>query len=190
MGLVNGFQRILETLPRNMRVLDVGAGGLEGENTTNYLLPHVGQNNYKGICTTKKQVDSYTNLHPEADIVVGDFYETEFKEKFDLIVLDLNIANNVERDWTDEGLARVREMLDKDGLLINYVLCTDGYGDPGETPELIRKGWKDFWGMDEFSHEKVGNKLYSLKGWEVYMTSQEERRNYILWVALRRTSGF
>ncbi len=168
------FKKLIQDLDPKSKVLDVGAWGLEGDNTTEYL-----SERFKDLVTMNVKELEGVNL-------VGDFYKHKFKEKFDLIVLDLNIENNILKDWSLKELKRVRGLLKKGGMLINYVMTTDQYGDPGRTPQLIRKRWKKFWRTKKLTNEIIGERLQSIPGYELFLHEQEERRSYILWVALKK----
>ena len=185
---MNGFEKIISAIDPNSSVLDVGAGGLEGANTTDYLIKRFSVENVKGICILPEKVEAYKERFPEMDLRVGDFYKTDsFKENsLDLLVLDLNIENNVIRDWSLEGLERCRGFLKKGGILINYVITTDQYGDVNETPALIRKRWKEFWKTEVLTYEDIGKKLSNIPGYELFVHEVEELRPYIMWVALKK----
>lgn len=191
---ISGFQRLISWMPRGFSVLDVGAGGLLGENTTDYLLDRFGVKNYLGVCSEEHQVGVYQARRneakkPYAKIRVEDFYGIKFwqnlnKKKFDLVVLDLNIENNL-KNWTEGGLAQMKDYVKPGGYLINYIMMTDKYGDEDKTPDLINSAWRKFYGSNEFSREVVGKKLQSLDGWELVAQEMEERRPYIMWVLLK-----
>ena len=155
-------------------MLDVGGWGLEGDNTSQYL-----EERFSDIIFMNNKPLDKVNL-------VGDFYGHKFKEKFDLIVLDLNIENNVLKDWSDEGLERVRGLLKKGGTLINYIMTTSDYGDPNETPELIKRRWKEFWGTEDITDGSIGRKLKNIPGYEFFIHIQEEQRSEIIWVVLKK----
>lgn len=172
-------------------MLDVGAGGLEGENTSQYLLDHFGVKNVTGICRNTAQVELYQaqraeRQEPKANIIIGDFYTHQFNQQFDLVVLDLNIESNVEIDWTPTGLEAMRSYLKPGGILINYVMLTEWYGDENETPALIRKCWKEFYGTEEMTAQVVGKRLQRVPGYRLFAHAREKRRPYILWVALQK----
>lgn len=181
---VNGFEKIISQIDKDSFVLDVGASGHEGENTTNYLIKRF--ENYFGICIQPEKVEAYKDNHPEAHIIVGDFYKHKFKDKFDVVVLDLNIENNVIQDWSLEGLQNVRELLNDGGILINYVMTTDQYGDADVTPALIRKRWVEFWKVDKLTNEAIGKRLENIPGFDLFAHEVEERRPYIMWVGLKK----
>lgn len=185
---------MISHLPSNLKVLDVGSGGLQGENTTNYLTEHFGVENILGICKSDHEVEVYQAQRaehklPPVKIVSGDFYEQKFDQQFDLVVLDMNIESNLQKDWSDEGLKRMWDLVKDGGYLINYVMMTELYGDPLTTPLMIRKCWKEWWRVSDLTLKDVGNKLSKVKGWEVFAYDLEERRRYILWVMLKKTSG-
>lgn len=182
---MTAFEKLINWMPKSFDVLDVGAAGLEGENTTDTLVKRF--KGYTGICIRPEKVAAYLQLHPEltGKLLCDDFYSHPFnRHSFDLVVLDMNIDNNMARDWTDEGLARAWELLKPGGYLINYVMMTDQYGDP-ETPAQIREHWRTWW-QGPINPMTVGNKLYSIRQWEVVATEKEERRPYILWVLLKK----
>ena len=185
---VNGFEKLILAVPKNSVVLDVGAGGLEGFNTTDFLIERFGVENVKGICIQPEKVAAYKDRFPEMDLVVGDFYErSHYKQKsFDLVVLDLNVKNNIIKDWSLEGLERMRGFIKQDGMLINYVMTTDQYGDENNTPALIRKRLKEFWHTDLLTYEDIGKRLTNLPGYELFAHEVEEIRSYIMWVALKK----
>ena len=183
---MNGFEKIIQTIPKGSRILDVGSGGHEGENTTNYLIKRFGVDDVLGINIRPEKAEEIIEAHKGFNVLVGDFYKHKFKEKFDAVILDMNIENNVIYDWSLEGLERVRGLLNKGGMLVNYIMTTDQYGDPNETPKLIRKMFKEFWKVEKLDYEAIGNRLQDISGYEVFAQEQEERRPYILWVALQK----
>lgn len=194
MGSPRGFQKLISFLPRDLSVLDVGSGGLQGENTTEFLVGHFGVKNVLGICRTDHEVGVYQAQRgekklPPVNIISGDFYEQKFDRKFDLVVLDMNIESNLERDWSDEGLELMRDLVNDGGYLINYVMMTHLYGDPAVTPFFIKDRWKEWWGTEDLKLKDVGERLQKVKGWETFAYDLEERRRYILWVMLKKTNG-
>lgn len=189
MASPSGFTKLIKSLPKYLKVLDVGGGGLQGENTTDALLEHFGTENVTGICTSSHEVEVYQAQRaekklPKANIIDGNYYTHDFNEQFDLVVLDLNVENNM-KDWENEFSNLT--YLKKDGFLITYIIMTDEYGDPKETPALIRDHWKRFWKTEKLAPFHIGMKR--IKGYEVYAHEKEERRTYILWMLLRKTSG-
>ena len=56
---VNGFEKLIQAIPKGSMVLDVGAGGLEGFNTTDFLIARFGVKNVKGICIRPEKVTAY-----------------------------------------------------------------------------------------------------------------------------------
>lgn len=177
------FERLIKIVPKNTKVLDVGCGGLLGENTSQYL-----QNYFIDVLGVNikenKDLIEFKKIYPNAKVIIGDYKSID--EQFGLVVLDLNIEGNLE-NWSDEGIDLAAKLVKKDGYLINYVMMTDQYGDPNETPALIRKHTKEYWG--ELTKEAVGKKLKSLKKFEFILAESEDRRNYILWVVLKKTNG-
>ena len=182
---MTAFQRLISKIPKDVSVLDVGAGGLDGENTTSYLIERFGKKNLACISTNPSPL--FLQLNPDANLWKADFYALEPEDReFDLAVLDLNIENNL-LDWSSERLAGMRRWLSDDGHLINYVMTTDKYGDE-KTPATIRKHWLDFWGGVP-TPEAVSERLQSIPGYEFVAVEREERRPEILWVMLKKISG-
>ena len=177
------FERIIRSLPKEFSVLDVGCGGLLGENTSQYLQGYF--TDILGVnIKENKDLLEFKKIYPNAKIKIGNY--KDIKEQFDLVVLDLNIEGNLE-NWSVEGLEKDGKLIKENGYLLNYVMATDQYGKPNETPELLRKHCKKWWG--EFTREAIGKKLNNLKGWKMWLCEQEERRPYILWVLLKKTNG-
>lgn len=182
---MKGFEKIIESLPATAKVLDIGCGGLDGENTSDYLIKRFGESNITGICRENNESKRYKELHPKLNLIFDNFYHKSFDTTYDIVVVDLNIENSL-KDWSDKGLAKIADLLKPGGVYITYIMVTKEYGNPAETPALIENHWLHWWGEPIFSLEAIGNKLNKLDGWEVYETAQEERRSYILWVALRK----
>lgn len=185
---------MISVLPKEFTVLDVGSGGLQGENTTNYLIEHFRSENIMGVCWADVETKRYLETREATRMVKipifsGNFYKMNFVRQYDLVVLDMNIESNLEKDWSDEGLARVRGLVKDGGYLINYIMLTDQYGDPEKTPQFIRERWKKWWRTDKLTLKEIGMRLRDIKGWEVFAHDIEERREYILWIMLKKTSG-
>lgn len=193
---LSGFQKLISALPKTFTVLDAGAGGLHGENTTDFLAAHFDPKNILGVCWSDHEVSVYHAQRaekrlPPVSIVSADFYKLEFNPpmQFDLAVLDMNIESNLGIDWTDEGMERMQSFVKDGGYLILYLMTTDQYGDPDKTPAFIREQWKKHWQSDRLSANDIDRKLKSLKGWELFAQEREQRRDYITWVMLKKTSG-
>lgn len=194
---------MISELPKDFTVLDVGSGGLQGENTTNYLIEHFDAKNILGVCRADVETQRFiatreANKMFTIPIISADFYKMDFKEgdfnksapwKFDLVVLDMNIESNLEKDWTNEGLERMRGLVKDGGYLINYIMLTDQYGDPEKTPAFIRGQWKKWWRTEKLTLKEIGMRLTDIKGWELFAYDVEARRPYILWTMLKKTSG-
>ena len=174
------FERLIKILPKDAKVLDVGCGGLLGQNTSQYL-----QNYFIDVLGVNikenKDLIEFKKIYSNAKVIIGDY--KNITEQFDLVVLDLNIEGNLE-NWSNDGIELASKLVKKGGYLINYVMMTDQYGNPDETPEIIRQHAKKWWG--ELTKEAVGKKLKSLKGFELILAESEDRRNYILWVVLKK----
>lgn len=184
--LQHGFQRIIKHIPKNSKVLDVGGGGLDGENTTNFL-----RERFEDITIIERvvgRVEEYAQKFgvEGLTIITKDFYKHNFDTKFDLIVLDLNIDNNIQKDWTIEHLWRVHELLNKKGIVIIYVMTTEDYGD-ADTPKMIRYHMKHWWASIPPNvhtiREMLDDFIYFYK---VFMIAKENVRPDIIWVALQK----
>lgn len=191
-----GFSKLISVLPKNFTVLDAGSGGLQGKNTTEYLAAYFDPKNILGFCLNEHDVAIYHAQRAEKKlplikILPVDFYRLEFDPllRFDLAVLDMNIKNNLEKDWSDEGLERMRGLVKDGGYLINYIMLTDQYGIEGKTPEMIRSHWRIWWRTEKLTLKEIGRRLTGLKGWEVFAHDIDERRPYILWIMLKKTNG-
>lgn len=202
MESASGFQKLISQLPKTFDVLDIGAGGLQGENTTNFLIEHFDAKNILGVCWAEHDVRMFketrvANKMAGITIVPVDYFKLELKQGdlnknepwlFDLMVLDLNIEGNL-KNWTKEGLEHASKFVKPGGYLINYIMLTDEYGDPDETPKLIREHWKAFWETEKLEMKNIGKRLSRISGWEVFAQEREKRREYILWIMLKKTSG-
>lgn|SRR3990167_853951 len=176
----DSFENLIEHFPKTLQVLDVGCYGHEGANTSQFLAKHFEK--VTGIAINQSAVDQAASNY---EVIHDNFYTHNF-QLFDLVVLDLDIENNLLRDWTDKGLNRMKTIVKPGGYLINYVMMTREYGDP-DTPDLIDWHTARWW--KALTPEAVGNKLKSLPGWELIAASPETRRPYILWTLLKRTDG-
>lgn len=181
---MTAVETIISILPKDFRVLDVGALGLLGENTTQFLVDHFGEKNVIGICTRPEQPEPFLQQHPDFQFIIDDFYVHNFEEKFDLLSLDLNIEKNLE-DWSSEGLEKLKQYIKPGGYLLNYIMTTTEYGDPLITPHLLRKHWATWWKQLPPHPEAIGRKIKDLNDWELIVAKQEERRPYIIWVLLK-----
>lgn len=149
--------------------MDVGYGGLEGENTTDYLRAHF--NSINGLCKDKVAVDKYFEAHPaHTDNVSIGLYPDDLKGQYDLLVLDTNIEGNLDF-WSVEGLAKAWSFVKDGGYIIAYIMGTDEYGD-----EQSRARLKE--------HRLRWWKAGGVKIPMLYL--QEERRPEIMWALLKK----
>ena len=170
-----GFIELISDIPTNKSVLDVGAYGLQGENTTTELVAH-----FEDVLTINIRKIEGVKL-------VADFYRAHFDKKFDLIVLDLNIDNNVSQDWTRAGLDRVHNMLAPDGFVIVYILTKDGYTEQEPTKTMINDNLNHFWKACPVTVDAIGNKLREFKDiFRLVAIQPDDRRDNIAWVKLQR----
>jgi len=170
-----GFIELIRDIPTTASVIDVGAYGLQGENTTTELVAH-----FEDVLTTNiKKIEGVK--------LVADFYKTYFDKKFDLIVLDLNIDNNVSQDWTRSGLDRIHDLLAPDGYVIIYVLTRDGYTEEEPTKTMIAENLNQFWKSNPVTIDAIGNKLREFKDiFRLVAIQPDDRRDNIAWVKLQR----
>lgn len=180
---MDGFNKIIQSL-QPKTILDVGCGGLLGENTTVYLVEKFGDSKVLGICRDNQQTGMFRNRFPNLKIITGDFYSHKFEQKFDLIVLDLNADNNF-KDWSHDQLQKVREMLNDGGVIINYVMGTIWY-DSEEFAKQIANHWLNWWDTDEINRETIERRLKRLQDFKILAIEQEARRPYIWWVAIQK----
>lgn len=187
--LQHGFQRIIKHIPKDSKVLDVGGGGLDGENTTNFLRERFEDTNITLIDIAPGRIDAYLEkfaVNEVFRVMEGDFYKVNWEEKFDLIVLDLNIDNNIKQDWTSKGLNRIHGLLNPGGIVITYVMITDEYGD-ADTPKMIGDHMKEFWNSTPPNVYTIRKKLESYSQiYKVFMITKENVRPDIIWVALQK----
>jgi SAM-dependent methyltransferase len=179
------FEKLINWMPKEFSVLDVGCGGLLGENTSSFLATHFKK--VLGICwrpETNEDLRSFKTIFPNVEILHEDFFRKKFDQQFDLVVLDMNIESNLDHNWTNEGLRDLKKLVKPGGYLINYVMMTTEYGD-AETSQLLARHRDEFWQSSEFSNRAIGAKLQTLTGWELVTHGQEERRPYIYWVLLK-----
>jgi len=168
-----GFKQLLKDIPIDARILDVGAWGVYGENTSTHL------KYFEDVV--------YMNTKPLAGVtLVQDFYDWTPDGKFDLIVLDLNIENNISRDWTREGMGRVYRMLNEGGSLILYVLTKDGYTEEEPTKTQLDEKFKEYWKSSPVTIDAIGDRVWEMKFWELYGIQPDDHRNNIAWVRLTK----
>lgn len=170
------FERLIQNIPREATVMDVGYGGLDGENTTNYLRKRFFK--VDGICKDANGVDRYRALYPDAekDDVIKGFYPNDMPEgkKWDLLVLDQGIEGNLHF-WSPEGQERAWSYVKEGGGIITYMMLTDFYSDEA-THELIKEHRERYW------QPCLQHIVWS----HVLGMEREERRPYIMFVLLKR----
>lgn len=185
MPSVKGFEKLIQFVPQEARVLDIGCGGLSGENTTNYLVKRF--KDITGICRRSEEAQKYADAHPDIPFIFNEFNKVSHKPFYDLVVYDLNIENNIlswEADFKD-----ILNYLKPNGYLITYVMTTTEYGDAG-TPNFIREHWERYYGQSKpgiLNSELIGKRISQIPNYEFIASEVEERRPYITWVLLRKT---
>lgn len=180
----SGFGKLIRFMSPHQSVLDIGAAGLDGENTTDMLFEHFDE--VTGVNIREDAVAEYRKAYPERDIIVGDYYTLDLQawKDIDVLVLDLTIEKNLQ-EWSLEGLARASKFLDVGGTLISYVMMTTEYGDE-DTSVHIKNHWRDWWESDKFDEESVEKVLNKVPGFKLIGMEREARRPYILWVVLQK----
>lgn len=175
---MEAFERLINQVPEESEVLDVGAGGHSGVNTSLFLIQrfkkYVGMNN-----KTNEEITKFCGDNNQA-IVIADYWE-QGGAQYDLLVLDMNIDNNF-RNWSDDGLTHAKKCLRKGGYMICYIMVTDNYGNP-ETPAQLREHRDKWWGS--WDKENIVKKLKNLDGFTFIALEQEERRPEIYWSLLK-----
>lgn len=163
------FERLILGIPELSSVMDVGYGGLDGENTTDYLRARFGL--IQGLCKDVEAVERYQVRHSAQDYVIIGMYPSAMpSEKFDLLVLDPNIDTNLDF-WSEEGMAKALSYVNGGGHIITYILTTDEYGDE-HTQERLRQHRKEWWGVPR----DLG----------IVSSLVEERRPEITWVLIKK----
>lgn len=180
------FEKLIAMMPKDLKVLDVGYGGLDGENTTNYLRAHFGA--IHGLCKDAPAVARYHMLYGNQgkDHVVIGLYPEDMgqmpHDKYDLLVLDMGIDDSMVL-WSEEGLKKAHGFVAPGGFLITYIMTTDEYGDE-RTPEQLRAHRDKWWGT--WDEGDIVKKLKSLEDFRFLGIEQEERRDYIKFVLLQK----
>ena len=177
---MDAFEKLIQHLPKDTSVLEIGSFGHEGKNTSEVLANYFDK--VTGVTISRKAV---TLAPTNYEIIHDNYYAMDFPA-YGLVVLDLDIENNLIRDWTDKGIERVKKFVKPGGYLINYIMMTREYGDP-DTPDLIDWHTDRWW--KALTPEAIGKKLKSLPGFDLIAVNPETRRPYILWVLLQRTDG-
>jgi hypothetical protein len=178
------FERIIKCVPKSYSVLDVGAGGLTGENTSQALYDKF-LAKYHGINVKDTQdIDIFKMRNPGADVYHQNFFDTQEHEKYGCIVLDMNIENNL-LNWSEKGLDFVKKRLARNGYLINYIMTDPSYGDANSQKLLAehRQSWWKSWAVPD-----LVEKLMSLPHLRLIALEREERRPEIYWTLLRYES--
>lgn len=168
---LNAVERILEYIPLGYSIMDVGYGGLDGENTTNYLRARFGK--IDGLNKTAYAVEKYKIDNPSAkedEVVIGTYPQDMPGKRYDLLVLDPNIEGNL-RFWSLQGMEQAWEFVNDGGYILTYIMLTDFYGDAA-TQEQIKEHRAGWW--------EKGIPL------PIVMQEFEERRDYIAWVLLKK----
>lgn len=166
------FKRLLDTLPDNLSVLDIGYGGLDGENTTEFL--RAKYKDITGVNNNTPYVERYREVFGGDDPVRNQDYWDGVEGQWDLVVSDLNIEGNL-RTWSKEGLKYALRNVRRGGYFVTYIMGTDDYGDDN-SKKLLKKHRKEWWGKVD---------LDNLPHLTVLFKEQEERRPEITWVLFK-----
>ncbi len=104
---MNGFQKIINKIDGDRKVLDVGGWGRKnGVNTTRVLIDGFGKN-----------VTTLNNKAIEGVDIITDWFSYTPEEKLDVIVVDMVWKMN----WNKKEFERTSGFLKKDGILITYI---------------------------------------------------------------------
>jgi hypothetical protein len=164
-------ERIIANLPKESSVMDVGYGGLDGVNTTNFLRAHFGK--IDGINKTAYAVEKYKIDNPSAkddEVTIGVYPHDMPGKRYDLLVLDPGIEGSLQF-WSLQGMEIAWQFVNDGGHILKYIMLTDFYGDPA-TQEMIKEHRAGWWA----------------KGIPLPIVQQEfeEARDYIAWVLLKK----
>jgi len=131
-------------LPPRPRVLDVGAGGFLGTNTTAHLLKLPGATIDAIEISSDHALALAERFEGRLNVITGDFLQHPFAQRYDLIVLDLDspLIPALYNEWIP---GKVKQLLTRGGAVI--ALCfgyapetqIDSYGLAPETQILARK---------------------------------------------------
>lgn len=183
---MRGFEKLIQDIPKNYSVLDVGAGALQGANTTNDLIKHFGTKNYLGICLEQEKIDTFIscrklNREPIPTIIAEDFYlYTDVSP--DVLVIDLNLDNNLNNEWSDTGIHRAYELTKQ--YYITYVMS---YNVDLAINERVTCHAHDFWGTLPITNSVIRKKLKEYSDlFEVIAIEKDDPRDEILWVKLKK----
>jgi len=179
------FEKLISKFPTEFSVLDIGAGGLEGENTSNALVDRFPD--YLGMNSGQDHPVPYNLIRPNAKVIESDFYTHEFNKGFDLIVLDLNIVNNVKQDWEGDGIRhKVYNLLNDGGHVICYIMTTTEYGDALDR-QMLKDHHQAFWGSRAVTQVDMARTITRLfPMYYLEEIAQEVRRPYIHWADMRK----
>lgn len=170
------IERLIQNIPQDAEILDIGYGGLDGENTTNYLRERF--RSVEGICKDQNGVDRYRAMYPESsnDKVTVGFYPNDMPtdRKWDLLVHDTNIEGNLAF-WSPEGQEKAWSYVKDGGGILTYMMLTDFYGDD-VAQAAIKEHRMRYW----------QNCLPHIVWTHVLGMEREERRPYIMWVLLKK----
>jgi hypothetical protein len=165
------FEKLIKDLPRNLSVMDVGYGGLGGENTTNYLRKHFGT--IFGLCKDAIAVKRYKEMTDANDTVILGIYPQHMlgPRKYDLLVLDPRIDDNLEF-WSEDGMELAWTFVKEGGYIITYIMAPNKEYGEDEVQTLITEHRDRWW----TSYRKI----------PVVAAEVEERRPYITWVLMKK----
>lgn len=188
---MDNFEILLKTiiLTPGSTILDIGAGGVAGENTSEYLYKlfsdsfqiyanHIGESPSNTWCRD----------HPKVQQIIADCYIHNFGKKFDLIVQDMPLLFNIS-DWEDLDHINVQiyNMLNSGGYYINYIMKDKNYGS-SKHQHAIAANHKQHWDSDDgLDEEFLSKKILEKYGkkFECIRIIKEGRRE-LFWVLLKK----
>jgi len=149
---MNGFEKIINKINPESKVLDAGGWGLEGVNTTQLLIDRFGEDNV--ITLNKDPIDG-----KKIDII-AEWYSYKPEKKYDVVVVDVDLDDNVKITWTTEEFHRMFNLFLKErGILILYIRTT----------------------------RNTDYQDVNFKEWDIFGIFPEGRRLDIVWVAFQKT---
>lgn len=176
--MATAFERLIEHVPQDSVVLDVGAGGCEGENTSNYLVRRFKK--YTGVnIKHSSDIDRWVMNNPDVEMLFQDFFALE--RKCDFLVFDATIEKQLEQ-WSQTGLSGLGRFINSGGYLAMYIMTDPNYGDEN-IHKLLRENRDEWWGS--WDKEDIVKKLKNLDGFTFIALEQEERRPEIYWSLLK-----
>ena len=167
--MATAVENLIKNIPAHASILDVGYGGLDGVNTTNYLRARF--HDVWGFSKDATAMLRYKEMFGLNDpIILGIYPQDMPQRKWDLLILDININTNLDF-WSDEGLKKAWSFVNDGGYILTYIM-TAGFNVPQEIKDMIKQHNKKWWDKNPTV--------------PIVAQEQEERRPEIIWVLLKK----